>query len=327
MIEAFLWCNGEASTLPINAIADAVKQRRPENFLWVHIHASKMEPAALDELGVALPPAVTRALTAVETRPRCELIGDGVLINMRVPPVDGVGAPERGSDILVSMRLWAENGLVLSVSYRRTKVLDPLHRLFLDGSLHDPGDLVIALAMLGAEDIDNNVAAIGDSVDDLECAIDQTMHTREANASRRSVTHFRTEAIAYRRFVVPQRRALDTMATLPLGWLDDNERAALREASDRYARMGEELESVRERAAVIHEELTDLRAERIDTRSLRIAVVATIFLPLTFITGLLGMNVAGIPDAQDPWAFTEVTVGCIVFAIGLYCLLMRRNGF
>jgi len=64
--------------------------------------------------------------------------------------------------------------------------------------------------------------------------------------------------------------------------------------------------------------VTDLRAEIIDQRSLLIAVVAFIFLPLTFITGLLGMNVAGIPFAQHPWAFWGVVAFCIL--IGLVVL-------
>ena len=70
--------------------------------------------------------------------------------------------------------------------------------------------------------------------------------------------------------------------------------------------MAEELEAVRERAALLHEQITDLRAEQIDQRALYIAVVAFIFLPLTFITGLLGMNVQGIPYAHEPWAFWGV---------------------
>lgn len=81
------------------------------------------------------------------------------------------------------------------------------------------------------------------------------------------------------------------------------DRLHLREAADRFARMVEELEAVRERAALLHEQQTDLRAEMVDRRSLAIAVVAFIFPPLTFVTGLLGMNVEGIPFAAIRWAF------------------------
>jgi zinc transporter len=79
--------------------------------------------------------------------------------------------------------------------------------------------------------------------------------------------------------------------------------------------MAEELEAVRERAALLHEQLTDLRAEMVDRRSLAIAVVAFIFLPLTFVTGLLGMNVAGIPFADHPWAFWGVVGFCMAITV------------
>jgi zinc transporter len=131
-------------------------------------------------------------------------------------------------------------------------------------------------------------------------------------AVRRQVTRLRSEAIAYRRFVGPQRTAAERLTQIPLDWLDDDERAAVREAADRFARMNEELEAVRERAAVLHEELTDLRAEKMDARSLQIAIVAMIFLPLTFVTGLLGMNVQGIPWANAPWAFWGVVAVCVL---------------
>src|SRR5690606_26919345 len=118
---------------------------------------------------------------------------------------------------------------------------------------------------------------------------------------RRTITRVRSDAIQYRRFVAPQRQALERLATLDAGWLEEEDRLHLRDAADRFARMTEELEAVRERAALLHEQLTDLRAEQIDTRTLIISVVALVFLPLTFLTGLLGMNVAGIPYAHAPW--------------------------
>ena len=62
--------------------------------------------------------------------------------------------------------------------------------------------------------------------------------------------------------------------------------------------MAEDLEAVRERSALIHEQLTDLRSEQIEKRALLLSIVALIFLPLTFLTGLLGMNVDGIPFAH-----------------------------
>jgi zinc transporter len=105
---------------------------------------------------------------------------------------------------------------------------------------------------------------------------------------------------------------------LDFAWLAEDDRLHIREAADRFARMAEELEAVRERAALLHEQLSDMRTEQVDQRSLYISIVAFIFLPLTFITGLLGMNVEGIPYAHRPWAFWGVVGFCV--AVGLVVL-------
>ena len=82
--------------------------------------------------------------------------------------------------------------------------------------------------------------------------------------------------------------------------------------------MAEELEAVRERAALLHEQLTDLRTETVDQRSLYISIVAFIFLPLTFVTGLLGMNVEGIPYSHSHWSFWGVVIFCVVVGLGVF---------
>ena len=91
--------------------------------------------------------------------------------------------------------------------------------------------------------------------------------------------------------------------------------------------MAEELEAIRERATLVHEALTDLRAEQIDSRALLISVVAMVFLPLTFLTGLYGMNVEGLPFAQRPWAFDAIAGACLAIAVGVVGYFVRQHWF
>jgi zinc transporter len=121
-------------------------------------------------------------------------------------------------------------------------------------------------------------------------------------AVRQTIAKTRSRAIGYRWFMSPQRTALERLAGSDVDWLEPDDRLHLGEAADRGARMVDELEAIRERSALLHEQLTDLHAELVDTRGLVISVVALVLLPLTFLTGLLGMNVSGIPFAREPWA-------------------------
>lgn len=271
-------------------------------FVWLHAEAAGSGSSM--DLPVYVPPMAANALLASETRPRCDEIDDAALINLRGTALD----PMDDSDGLVSIRVWVEGKRVTSVSRRRLAALAKVEGAMRAGRLTDGGDFVATLAQAISTELDPQVADLGDQLDDCEAMLDDG----DIYALRRQIARLRSQAIVLRRFVAPDRDALAAMAQLEFAWISKEDRLHLREAADRFARMAEELEAVRERAALLHEQLTDLRAEMVDRRSLAIAVVAFIFLPLTFVTGLLGMNVQGIPFADSSWAFWGVVAFCAV---------------
>lgn len=277
-------------------------------FVWLHVEGAGH--ASLTDLPVYVPPMAANALLASETRPRCDEVDQAALINLRGTALDTM----QDSDGLVSIRVWVEGKRVTSVSRHRLAALSKVEEAMRAGRLTDGGDFVSALAQAISTELDPQVAEMGDQLDDCEEMLDGG----DIYALRRQIARLRNQAIVLRRFVAPDRNALAEMAQLEFEWISKDDRLHLREAADRFARMAEELESVRERAALLHEQLTDLRAEMVDRRSLAIAVVAFIFLPLTFITGLLGMNVEGIPFAHYPWAFWGVVAFCL--AVGMAVL-------
>lgn len=295
---------------------EAAAYRGP-GILWLHVDSLEEADIAALTAHADIPDIAAAALVAAETRPRCDRIDSGAIVNLR-----GLAAtPSDEDDELVSIRMWVRQGKVNSVSRRPLAATPKVVAQMEAGRIGDPGDLVAAFAREISTDLDPVVADLGDRLDDCESALEE----RQIYRMRTSIARLRADAISYRRFVSPERDALTTLAALDFDWLADEDRLHIREAADRFARMTEELESVRERAAILHEQLTDLRSEQIDQRSLQIAVVAFIFLPLTFITGLLGMNVEGIPYAHRAWAFWGVVLFCAaVGAIVLVWFARRR---
>jgi zinc transporter len=276
-------------------------------FVWIHMEDGDPEDLATLKGQQDIPDIAANALVATETRPRCDQIENGALVNLRGPAVLGTD----DSDRLVSVRLWVRGGKVNSVTRRPLAATAAVKTQMEAGKISDPGDLVAAFARAISTQLDPEVAALGDTLDECESGLDP----HEIYRLRTKIAQIRSDAIAYRRFVAPDRDALTTLALLPFDWLEEEDRLHIREAADRFARMTEELEAVRERAALLHEQITDMRGEQMESRSLYISVVAFIFLPLTFITGLLGMNVEGIPFAEEPWAFWGVVGFCL--ALGL----------
>ncbi len=277
-------------------------------FIWVHIDGANDVDLGLLK-GQDIPEVAASALVATETRPRCDQIEDGALVNIRGP----AAAETAGSDRLVSIRMWVRHGKVISVTRRPLAATVPVRNQLESAKILDPGDLVAAFARAISGQLDPQVADLGDTLDDCESSLEP----RQVYKLRSTIAHIRSEAIAFRRFVAPDRDALLTLAEMRVSWLAEEDRLHIREAADRFARMTEELEAVRERAALLHEQLTDLRGEQMEARSLLISIVALIFLPLTFITGLLGMNVEGIPYAEEPWAFWAVVALCLAIGVAV----------
>lgn len=311
-MRTFVMIDGQTREL---AAGEALPDGKAQ-LVWHHLDGR--DDTAQDWLNAQsdIPDLARAALLATETRPRSEAMGEGVLVNLR-----GLGEVREGdSDRLVSVRFWAQSCRCISVSLRESAAIPPTIAAFCAGRIRDPGDLLASFADTVTDQLDPDVAALGDALDDFEVKLE----SRSVYAMRREVSVLRSSAIAYRRFVGPQRQALERLALARVDWFDETDRAHLSEAADRFARMAEELEAIRERAAVVHDELTDLHAEAMDGRALVISIYALVFLPLTFITGLLGMNVP-IPYGEHPHAFWWVLGFCVLVALAGLALFVRRR--
>jgi Mg2+ and Co2+ transporter CorA len=87
-----------------------------------------------------------------------------------------------------------------------------------------------------------------------------------------------------------------------------------------------------DRASALQGQIRDQLSDSMNTATYRFTWVATVFLPLSFLTGLLGINVAGIPGDHDPVAFWLVCgVLCVIaaawgIAVGRVTSPFRRRG-
>lgn len=292
-----------------------------EGILWTHVKWQDEAGAAWLAGPAKLAPEVLAALTAPETRPRCTVMrtpqGDGAIINLRGVNLQKNAEPED----MISIRIWLEPGRIVS-TWRRP--LDAI-RDMIDGiergqAPHSPGDFTARMALRLADRAEPVVTGLNEIVDDMEDAL----LGEEAPAGLRSkLADVRRTAIVLRRYMFPQRDALSTLAIEDLPWLTERDRRQLREATDRITRLAEELEAIRERASVVQEQLMERRADAMNRNMLILAVVAAIFLPLGLLTGLLGINVGGIPGAATSWAFWAVC-GLLLVIAGFQYWLFRR---
>ncbi len=274
--------------------------------VWIHIDVADEQSCQwlLSDSGVDH--SIAEALLEAETRPRSFSTDDGMLVVLR-----GVNTnPGEDLEDMVSVRVWIERSRIITTRRRRLlSVVDIRDRLAAGRGPRSPGSFLSMLTGRLADRIGDFVDAIEDSVSEQE----ESLAGDDVGELRQSVADVRRQIASVRRFLAPQRDALDRLYRNPGTLLSESEIQELREESDRTTRYLEDLDLARERAMVLREEFLGRLAQEQNSRMYVLSVVAAIFLPLTFVTGLLGMNVGGLPGLDSPNGFLA-SLGLMVAA-------------
>lgn len=284
--------------------------------IWIHLQRNVAESDRWlrDESG--LDRFTVQALLEEDPRPRTAVAGDGILAVLRGVNLNPGADPED----MVSVRLFATKDRIISV---RTRVLASVQAMRDDlsqgrGARTAPGVLA-RLAEYLAIRMDPVIEDIENRLGDLEANISVGRSTD----LRRNLHEIRREAIALRRHIAPQRDAMNGFPGIESPLLDAAQRNRLREVADRTMRHVEDLDAVRDRTAVLQDELTTQMSDQMNRTMYLLTVVATVMLPLGFVTGLLGVNVGGIPGADTPWAFAALCA-ILTVLVAVEVVLLRR---
>lgn len=288
-----------------------------DGFLWVHLdYTSTRDQVWLKETS-GLNELVVSALLAEETRPRTTAIENGLLIALRGVNLVSDSDPED----MVAIRIWIDNHRVITTRKRNLEsVTDIVNDL---SAGRGPANAAEFIASLTDRLVWRSATTI-EMLEDQVAELEERLIDANDSSMRYELATLRRQAITLRRYLAPQRDALARLIVEKVSWLDDDNRLHIREVSDRLIRQIEDLDAVRERAAVTQEELLSRLSEQLNSRIYVLSIVAAIFLPLSFLTGLLGINVGGIPGANYAPAFWIFT-GILVCVIVLQLILFRRK--
>ncbi len=285
---------------------------------WFHLNYA--DAAARDWLlrSRLLSTPVAESLLDEETRPRVLHHGEGLLLTLRGVNLNPGAEPED----MVSIRLWIEDGRIISTRKRRLKSVQAVQTMLEAGEgPRNSGEFLAMLLGLMTENIGEVIEALEDKMAEVE----EIIVEHHGAKARESLADLRRKAIALRRYLAPQREALSRLTTERVPWMSPDDHFRIRETTDELIRHIEDLDAVRERAALAHEEFVNHATEQLNRRMFMLSVVTVIFLPLGFLTGLFGINVGGIPGASSPWGFAVFCLGVALAAAGIFLIFKRSR--
>ena len=287
-------------------------------FNWFHVQVDAKDSIdCLQKLGIQT--EIIDALCNTETRPKAIQFGDGMLVYLR-----GINRnPDADPEDMVSLRLWITKDTVISARRKNRTLLsvqdtkDELEK----GNIPDsPLDLMLDIITKIADRISETVDVLDEELSEFE-ALDKS-----EKQDRLKLSMVRRQAAAIRRYLAPQRDALDAIHRFNKS-LSQEQVFELRDQTDRMTRYVEDLDLAKERAMVLQDELRNRIAEQQGMRMYVLSLVTAIFLPLSFLTGVFGVNVAGLPGTVDPNAFNYLTLGMAILAVVLLVTMLWKKWF
>ncbi|KCZ88896.1 zinc transporter ZntB [Hyphomonas johnsonii] len=284
---------------------------------WVHLNRLSKQAHGWIFRKSGLDRVVAHALVQEETRPRSQHHGRGFLINLRAVNQNEGADPED----MVALRMWASDTVLITVRARPVQATRDVEAWILAGDApNSNGGLVAALASALTNRMEPEVANLDSRADTFE---DQVLDP-DVRMPRAELAEFRRTVLGLRRYLVPQREALSQLLREGSadGLFPESIALQLRESVDRVTRLAEDLDAIRERSVVLQEQIMEERTDLTNQRLFVLSLLSAVFLPISFVTGLFGVNLGGMPGINSPMAFAILSL-VLLGTTGLMLAIFR----
>ncbi len=284
---------------------------------WLHLDYGNPEAARWLLQTPLLNDAARESLLGQSNRPKLVRMGETVLLILRGINHNKDHRPEE----MVALRIYITPDLI--ISSRRRALLseqDVYGQLKLGGGADTPADWLVEICDALTDRAGEFVEELHDKILDLE----EMVLMRDLPANGR-LALIRKQLIMIRRYLSPQRDLVARLANEKISWLDEDDRRRLLDIADRLRRWLDDLDAGVARTAVLADEINNLMAEATNRRAYQMSVMALLFLPASFLTGLFGINLGGIPGAESPTAFWIFCGSLVALATGLAVWLKHRR--
>jgi magnesium transporter len=167
------------------------------------------------------------------------------------------------------------------------------------------------------------IEELGERLDELE---ERVFDSSAANLAK-DILNFKKDVSSLRRVVQPQRDVVGRLARREFPLIDEQIAYRFRDVHDHLVRIADESMFFQDRITSLLDANLAIVSNQLNSIMKILTVIATVFMPLTFITGLYGMNVDlphfGLGGVTTFW----VLMGIMVGVVGVMLYFFRRRGW
>ena len=291
---------------------------------WVNV-CGLHETDFLKEIGerFKIHPLVLEDILNTDTRPKIEITDDYLFTVMKLFIYNAeqeIFEPEQVSFILGRNFIFSfvEKGdeIFNPVRDRIAGQLGKIRKKASDYLLYALMDIVVDYYFLVLEKIEERIESLDDE------AINEPEKTLAEK-----IYNLKNLLLLLRRSVTPMREIVNQLIKDEGDLLEESIEPYLRDLYDHVIHISETLEVQREITTGLMETYLSMMSNKMNEVMKVLTVIATIFIPLTFIVGIYGMNFKFMPELDVPWAYYVVWGVMISVVVGMVIYFRRKKWF
>ncbi len=296
-------------------ITDLVAKAEQETVtFWIDFPGSDV--AEIQKIGKLfnLHPLAIEDLITPQYRPKIDTYDNGLMIVLRDADVDRI---EKNLSALELDLFLGKNFLITAHTEPMECIETAITRLYSSASrtiARGPDYLVHAIIDLLVDDNLQILSWLDEELSELEDAI----FTNPDKATLQRAAKLRKNIVYLQRILGPQLELIRRLSVEESPFIKASLRVYFRDVSDNLARLNDLIFTYRELISTdmaIHQALVSNKLNEIMKT---LTIIATIFLPLTFIASIYGMNFEFMPELRSPWGYPAVlgvmaTLGALMF--------------
>jgi magnesium transporter len=294
---------------------------RADTTVWIEVDGLGDElvlSSIGDELGIH--PLAMADVVHVPQRPKSELYGDRLLVVAQMARVT-----DEGEIDVEQVSLVLGPGWVASFQERSGDVFDPVRARLRSPQTRIRGEGADYLAYALLDAVIDGYFPVIEALAGVIDALEEDAVEQPGRATLARIHTARRTLLMLHRVQWRQRDAIGGLLRdeqMPIG---DAVRPYLRDTHDHAFQTLDALATYRDMVVGLMELCISSTSNRTNEVMKTLTIVATIFIPLTFVTGVYGMNFEDMPELGMPGAYPTVWVLMIVVAVGLMVWFRRRG--
>jgi magnesium transporter len=305
-------------------IAECLPSHGAPHVTWVNIdglHDEDLIASVAHSYG--LHPLVLEDILNTTQRPRCEDYGDFLYITLKMLRWD----PEQEKIDTEQVSLILGEGYVLSFQEKPGDVFASLRDRIAKGKgrIRTMGADYLAYSLIDAI-IDEYFAILeeaGEVIEDIE----GDLAVQADSQLLQRIHRLKREGLLLRRSAWPARDMLNTLEQVGGTLLTDEVRLYLRDVYGHSVQVIDTIETLRDLLAGMLDTYLSSVNNRMNEVMKVLTFIATIFIPLSFIAGLYGMNFRHIPELEWRWGYAAVLVLMAMVASGMLFYFKKKKWF